>query len=159
MPDPSSTNLPIDNRFPSFDATGSTTKSSPSYKAKHYHKASLLSNRENVGLRTNVRTPLPPRASNQQEKAPKCYEADDDISIPGRGEYIRLPLEAAKPSGVKYVDVANEQEGGYDKVQALMKDNVQPPNFAPPMLRVAGAGKNGKDLVIHQSEPKPMSMP
>jgi len=52
---------------------------------------------------------------------------------------------------VKYIDVANEEEGGYDKVQALMKNDVQPPNFAPPMLRVAGAGKNGKDLVIHQS--------
>jgi len=73
-------------------------------------------------------------------------------SIPGRGEYIRLALEAAKPSGVKYIDVANEEEGGYDKVQALMKDDVQPPNFAPPMLRVASGGKNGKDLVIHQSQ-------
>jgi len=82
------------------------------------------------------------------------YELLYHPGIPGRGEYIRLAFEAA---GVKYVDVATQEEGGYAKVQALMNpkstgdEDGNPVCFAPPMLRVQGAGKNGKDLVIHQS--------
>jgi len=82
------------------------------------------------------------------------YELLYHPGIPGRGEYIRLAFEAA---GVKYVDVATQEEGGYAKVQALMDPKStgdgdgNPVCFAPPMLRVQGAGKNGKDLVIHQS--------
>jgi hypothetical protein len=83
------------------------------------------------------------------------YELLYHPGIPGRGEYIRLPLEAA---GISYTDVANGKDGGYSKVQALMDakstgdEDGNPPNFAPPMLRVPGAGRNGKSLVIHQSE-------
>jgi len=82
------------------------------------------------------------------------YELLYHPGIPGRGEYIRLAFEAA---GVKYVDVATQEEGGYAKVQALMDpkstgdEDGNPVCFAPPMLRVQDAGKNGKDLVIHQS--------
>lgn len=82
------------------------------------------------------------------------YELLYHPKTPGRGEYIRLAFEAA---GVKYIDVANQEEGGYAQVQALMNpkstgdEDGNPVCFAPPMLRVQGAGKNGKDLVIHQS--------
>jgi len=82
------------------------------------------------------------------------YELLYHPEIPGRGEYIRLPLEAA---GVTYTDVANEQKDGYSVVQAAYDpestgdDNGNPPVFAPPALRVPGAGKNGKALVIHQT--------
>ena len=53
--------------------------------------------------------------------------------------------------------MANEKEGGYDDVRKVMdKDSSgdadgNPPVFAPPALRVPGAGKNGKTLVIHQT--------
>lgn len=77
------------------------------------------------------------------------------MQIPGRGEYVRLAFEAA---GVSYTDVANQEEGGYDKVMSACDpkstgiEDGNPPSFAPPMLRVPGGGKNGKALVIHQSE-------
>ncbi|KAJ9637350.1 hypothetical protein H2201_007395 [Coniosporium apollinis] len=75
-------------------------------------------------------------------------------SIPGRGEYIRLAFEA---SGVSYSDPANERKDGYDEVLAVCDPNStgdedgNPPVFAPPALRVPGAGKDGKALVIHQT--------
>ena len=53
-------------------------------------------------------------------------------SIQGRGEFIRLALEAA---GADYVDVARG-EGGMQQMMGLMQgeDAVRPP-FAPPFLR------------------------
>ena len=82
------------------------------------------------------------------------YELLYHPGIPGRGEYIRLSLEAA---GVSYTDVANEKDGGYDVVKAAMDPNStgdedgNPPIFSPPALRVPGAGKDGKTLLIHQT--------
>jgi glutathione S-transferase len=56
-------------------------------------------------------------------------------SIQGRGEFIRLALEAA---GADYVDVAREP-GGMDAMTDLMEGpTLQRPPFAPPFLR---AGK------------------
>jgi glutathione S-transferase len=51
-------------------------------------------------------------------------------SIQGRGEFIRLALEA---SGQAYTDVAR-QKGGMAAMMRLMKDGEQPP-FAPPFLQ------------------------
>lgn len=65
-------------------------------------------------------------------------------SIPGRGEYVRLALEAA---GADYVDVARERGPGMgvEAMIGILDDpgNGRPP-FAPPFLR---AGK----LVIAQT--------
>ena len=74
--------------------------------------------------------------------------------VPGRGEYIRLPLEAA---GVAYTDVGNEKSGGVKEVVGVIdKESIgdadgNPPVLAPPALRVSGAGKDGKSLLIHQT--------
>ncbi|KAL9085561.1 MAG: hypothetical protein Q9159_004659 [Coniocarpon cinnabarinum] len=75
-------------------------------------------------------------------------------AIPGRGEYIRLALEA---SGTPYTDVANQKQGGYEDVkkaidqQSIGDADGNPPAFAPPALRIPGGGKDGKTLVIHQT--------
>src|SRR5215469_7780553 len=53
--------------------------------------------------------------------------------IQGRGEYVRLALEAA---GADYVDVAREK-GGQAKMMAVMESGPTP-SFAPPFLK---AGK------------------
>lgn len=90
----------------------------------------------------------------KKQKVPSQYELLYHPKIPGRGEYIRLAFEAA---GVAYTDVANEQEDGYGMVQAVMDpqstgdSDGNPPVFAPPALRVPGAGKDGKALVIQQT--------
>ncbi|KAF2139645.1 uncharacterized protein K452DRAFT_231908 [Aplosporella prunicola CBS 121167] len=83
------------------------------------------------------------------------YELLYHPTIPGRGEYVRLVFEAA---GVPYSDPANEdQNNGYPKVQAICDANStgdeegNPPAFAPPALRVPGAGKDGKSLLICQT--------
>ncbi|KAH3909742.1 hypothetical protein HBI56_132160 [Parastagonospora nodorum] len=74
--------------------------------------------------------------------------------MPGRGEFIRLAFEAA---GVSYTDVSNEQENGRDIISALVFSNSKgdsdsnPPVFAPPALRIPGAGKNGKPLLLYQT--------
>lgn len=62
--------------------------------------------------------------------------------IPGRGEYVRLVLEAA---GVPYVDVAREQDDGTDRMFDHLngrREGALP--FAPPFLKIG-------DLVIAQS--------
>lgn len=55
--------------------------------------------------------------------------------FPGRGEFIRLALEEA---GAKYTDTAFEKSGA-DEVLAFVhgkvKDSVNPPPLAPPILR------------------------
>ncbi|KAL2115568.1 hypothetical protein VTJ04DRAFT_9823 [Mycothermus thermophilus] len=55
--------------------------------------------------------------------------------FPGRGEFIRLALEEA---GAKYTDTVFEKSG-MDEVLAFVhgkvKDNVNPPPLAPPILR------------------------
>ncbi len=51
-------------------------------------------------------------------------------SIQGRGEFVRLALEAA---GADYRDVARE-DGGMDELMTLMNGAARPP-FAPPFLK------------------------
>ena len=82
------------------------------------------------------------------------YELLYHPTIPGRGEFVRLAFEAA---GVSYNDPANEKKGGYGLVQAACKsdsigdEDSNPPIFSPPALRIPGAGKNGKSLLISQT--------
>jgi glutathione S-transferase len=84
------------------------------------------------------------------------YELLYHPSIPGRGEFIRLALEA---SGTPYTDIANEDsKNGYSTVQkvtmnssSLESEAGNPPTFAPPALRIPGAGKDGGSLVISQT--------
>lgn len=75
-------------------------------------------------------------------------------TIPGRGEFIRLALEAV---GEPYTDAANASKPGAREVYSRIDRNStgdedgNPPHFAPPMLKIPGAGKNGKTLVISQT--------
>lgn len=60
------------------------------------------------------------------------YELYYWASIQGRGEFVRLALEAA---GVSYVDVARA-DGGEDRMLALLADDtLATPPFAPPFLK------------------------
>jgi glutathione S-transferase len=74
--------------------------------------------------------------------------------IPGRGEYIRLAFEAA---GVPFSDPLNESKSNSSQLYPLLGDDAtldsegNPPPFAPPALRVSGAGRNGGDLLIYQT--------
>ncbi|KAK4507901.1 hypothetical protein PRZ48_001636 [Zasmidium cellare] len=83
------------------------------------------------------------------------YELLYHPGIPGRGEFIRLAFEVA---GVPYTDVANEdKDGGYSTVQGICMNSKpsssddNPPVFSPPALRIPGAGRGGKALVIAQT--------
>ena len=64
------------------------------------------------------------------------YELHYWPTIPGRGEFVRLALEAA---GAAYVDVARGDEAagqGLPAMQTLMRDRQQPHlPFAPPFLK------------------------
>ena len=92
--------------------------------------------------------------ANKKQRTHPQYELLYHPGIPGRGEFIRLAFEAA---GVPYTDVANQKEDGYDEVKAVIDlqstgdSDGNPPAFAPPILRVPGAGKDGKTLIIHQT--------
>jgi glutathione S-transferase len=93
-------------------------------------------------------------SSAKKQRTHPHYDLLYHPGIPGRGEYIRLPLEAA---GITYTDPANETKGGYDVVLAACDKNRtgdadgNPPVFCPPALRVHGEGKDGKTLLIHQT--------
>ena len=87
------------------------------------------------------------------------YELLYHPGIPGRGEFIRLAFQAA---GVSYTDPANDDPpnksgaNGYGIVQSAISqqstgEDGNPPAFSPPALRVPGAGKGGKPLLIHQT--------
>ncbi|GAB2855368.1 glutathione S-transferase [Pseudoduganella ginsengisoli] len=56
-------------------------------------------------------------------------------TIQGRGEFVRLALEAA---GVPYRDVAREKHGLAAMQAVLDAQSVQHPSFAPPVLRAGG---------------------
>ena len=93
--------------------------------------------------------------STKKQRTHPTYELLYHPSIPGRGEFIRLALEAA---GVPYTDVANAQKGGYSEVQKLCinpsateSEEGNPPVFCPPALRVRGGRKDGGVLVISQT--------
>ena len=61
-----------------------------------------------------------------------AYELFYWPGLPGRGEFVRLALEAA---GAPYIDHA-QQPGGMAAMQALLEDPALPrPPFAPPFLR------------------------
>ena len=63
--------------------------------------------------------------------------------IPGRGEFIRLALEAG---GADYIDVGNSREPGYgvEAVMAWMEGSMTDyPPLAPPFLRA------GKEVISH----------
>lgn len=75
--------------------------------------------------------------------------------IPGRAEFIRLAFEA---TGTPYSETAREHKDGYETVQKICmsttstsSDAGNAPIFAPPTLKVHGAGKNGEALVISQT--------
>ncbi|KAL7624757.1 hypothetical protein AAE478_006329 [Parahypoxylon ruwenzoriense] len=85
--------------------------------------------------------------------APKRQQSSEDVpyeliywpSIPGRGEHIRLALEEG---GATYTDTA-QIEKGIDEVTAQVDpsnigDDLNPPPFAPPILRHG-------DLLIYQT--------
>ncbi|KJX97397.1 glutathione s-transferase like protein [Zymoseptoria brevis] len=83
------------------------------------------------------------------------YELLYHPGIPGRGEFIRLAFEV---TGTPYTDIANSQKDGYSTVQktcmnitSTASEGSNPPMFAPPALRIPGAGKNGEALVIAQT--------
>lgn len=96
----------------------------------------------------------------KRQKTSSQYELLYHPGIPGRGEFVRLAFHAA---GAGYTDPANDnppsKEGanGYAIVQAACSqdstgdDDGNPPAFSPPALRVHGAGKDGKSLLIHQT--------
>lgn len=100
-----------------------------------------------------------PQSKRQRVDSPH-YELLYHPGIPGRGEFIRLMFEAAE---IKYSDPANEDPpseaglNGYSIVkdicdpESLGDDDGNPPVLAPPALRVKGAGKSGKALVVHQT--------
>lgn len=73
-------------------------------------------------------------------------------SIPGRGEFVRLALRAAKQP---FSDVANERKDGYDQVLALATPQKTVgshfPIFAPPALLVPRPATDGGDLLISQT--------
>src|SRR5580698_5280519 len=72
-----------------------------------------------------------------------AYELHYWPNIQGRGEFVRLALEAA---GAEYVDVARKpaSEGGGARNLAQLMDELAPPPFAPPILVV-------ESLVISQT--------
>lgn len=59
-----------------------------------------------------------------------AYELYYWPTIQGRGEFVRLALEAA---GADYIDVSRQDDG--EAMMALMKDAATP-SFAPPFLRL-----------------------
>lgn len=74
--------------------------------------------------------------------------------IPGRGEFIRLLFASTQ---TPYSDPASTSKSGINSVLSAIDSSLtldptgNPPAFAPPALRVSGAGKQGKDLVIYQT--------
>ncbi|KAI9658913.1 MAG: hypothetical protein M1821_001873 [Bathelium mastoideum] len=87
----------------------------------------------------------------KRQKTEASYELLYWPGIPGRGEFVRLAFEA---SGAPYTDVGNEVKDGARQVIKASTEDVKggnPPGFAPPALRAYGAGRDGKDLLIHQT--------
>lgn len=108
---------------------------------------------QKIALTTPQTFSMAEPTSKKQRTHPQ-YELLYHPGIPGRGEFIRLAFEAA---GVAYSDVANESKDGYGTVQQICMNkgnesaDGNPPVFSPPSLRVPGAGKEGKSLVISQT--------
>ena len=69
------------------------------------------------------------------------------------GEFVRLAFEAA---GVPYDDPGNAKPSRANEVYAACSPNStgedgNPPAFSPPMLKVDGAGDDGKPLLLSQT--------
>ncbi|KAF3155780.1 hypothetical protein TWF751_002964 [Orbilia oligospora] len=76
--------------------------------------------------------------STKRAKLEPKYELLYWPGIPGRGEYVRLALEAA---GVPYKDTTNESKEGISSLLGILgRDSVtapdEPPVLAPPILQV-----------------------
>jgi len=90
----------------------------------------------------------------KRQKTQEQYELLYHGGIPGRGEFVRLAFEAA---GVPYTDPGNAGDSEKKKVYEVCSPDIlhdeddNPPAFSPPSLRVEGAGKGGKSLMIHQT--------
>jgi len=67
--------------------------------------------------------------------------------MPGRGEFVRLALEA---TATPYTDLCNGSKPDAGPVFAALKADTDP-IFAPPILKVAGEGKDGAELVLYQT--------
>lgn len=81
------------------------------------------------------------------------YELLYHPGTPGRGEYIRLAFEITH---TPYTDVSNASPSGPSTVYSILSQKStdadgNPPIFAPPALRVPGAGKAGKTLLLSQT--------
>jgi glutathione S-transferase len=90
-------------------------------------------------------------AAKRQRTHPN-YELLYHGGVPGRGEHVRLAFEAA---GVAYKDLGNVKSRNKEVYQVCDPKSLgvdgNPPVFAPPILRVPGAGKDDKALVISQT--------
>ncbi|KAI9689707.1 MAG: hypothetical protein M1820_010077 [Bogoriella megaspora] len=87
----------------------------------------------------------------KRQKTEETYELLYWPGVPGRGEFVRLAFEV---SGTPYKDVGNEEKDGASIVINTVTSDTKdgnPPGFAPPALRVSGAGRDGKSLLIHQT--------
>jgi len=96
---------------------------------------------------------MAPKAAptSKRVKEHASYELLYHGGIPGRGEFVRLAFEAA---GVAYEDVGNTDRSNevYEPcTQKCLGTDGNPPCFAPPMLRVPMAGKDGNALIISQT--------
>jgi glutathione S-transferase len=91
--------------------------------------------------------------TSKRQKTQPVYTLLYHGGIPGRGEFIRLAFESR---GMPYIDAGNGTPDQQKSVYAPCSPTSlgidgNPPGFSPPMLRVEGAGKNGKDLIISQT--------
>jgi len=92
----------------------------------------------------------------KRQKIETKYELLYHGGIPGRGEFVRLAFEAA---GASYTDPGNAGDQEKKKVYEVCGADItsdpanpeNPPAFSPPSLRIEGASKNGKSLLIHQT--------
>ncbi|CAN5831919.1 glutathione S-transferase [soil metagenome] len=83
-----------------------------------------------------------------------AYELHYWPTIQGRGEFVRLALEAA---GASYVDVArtaDESGHGQSALMQAMQDRHQPhPPFAPPFLKDGGLVVGQTAAILHYLAP------
>jgi glutathione S-transferase len=113
-----------------------------------------LSLRTSKAISTTHLVTMSSEPTTKKQKTSTEYTLLYHPGIPGRGEYVRLVFEAAQ---VPYSDPANASKAGAKEVYSHLGGTVSydsdgnPPPFAPPMLKVTGAGKNGGDLLLNQT--------
>lgn len=105
-------------------------------------------------LHSRSNTAMSSEPSTKKQRTQPPYELLYHPGVPGRGEHIRLVLEA---SNTPYTDVGNESKSSSSRVYKTCVNNStessdgNPPVFSPPALRVLGAGRGGEALVISQT--------